>query len=62
MPDAKRRKTDDERKGELLKVRVNDEQKRLFAEAAARDGLDLSSWVRFVCLRAAKGERLPTRD
>ena len=43
MP-PKRRKA--ERKETFIKIRVSDEQKRIFEEAAARDGLDLSSYAR----------------
>lgn len=38
---------------ELVRFRVTSEQKRLFEEAAARDGRELSNWLRLVALKAA---------
>lgn len=35
-------------------IRLTEDQKVAFAEAAAREGLELSAWVRSVCTRAAK--------
>jgi uncharacterized protein (DUF1778 family) len=43
-----------EPKDEFVRVRVNSEQKRRLQEAADRKGLDLSSWVRMVALKAAE--------
>lgn len=51
----KPRKPDDQIKDNLIKVRVTDEQKRLFAESANEAGLDVSSWLRQAGLREAKG-------
>lgn len=41
------------RKDEILRVRVSAEQKDALIAAAERDGLELSTWVRQVALRAA---------
>lgn len=49
-----RRKTDDERKEEMVRVRMTAEQKALFMEAAQKVGLDLSGWLRFIALKEAK--------
>ena len=43
-----------ERKTELLQVRLPKGLKREFEQAAQRQGLDLSSWVRTTLLRAAR--------
>lgn len=50
----KRRKTQAERKEDMIKVMVTSEQKRLFTEAATAAGLDLSNWLRTIALREAK--------
>jgi hypothetical protein len=34
---------------------VTEEQKRTLTEAAEREGLDVSTWLRFLGLRAAAG-------
>jgi len=49
----KRRKIQSERKEEMFRVRVTDEQKRLFAAAAQRAGLDVSGWLRSLGIREA---------
>ena len=49
----KRRKPKAQRKEELVQIRVSAVQKRLLAEAAQRDGLDLSAWLRRLGLQAA---------
>jgi len=52
-----------ERKGEVLRIRVTVDQKEAIARAAARAGLDLSSWLRILALRAAgllESEKQPT--
>jgi len=41
------------RKDEILRVRISAEQKDALIAAAERDGLELSTWVRQVALRAA---------
>lgn len=51
---GKPRKAPDERKDNLIKVRVTDDQKQLFAETAKAEGLDVSSWLRQAGVRAAK--------
>ena len=48
----KRRKT--ERKETFIKIRVTDEQKKVFEDAAARDGLDLSSFARNTMIQRAR--------
>jgi uncharacterized protein (DUF1778 family) len=52
MP-TKRRKA--ERKETFIKIRVTDEQKKVFEEAAAREGLDLSSFARNTMIQRARG-------
>jgi uncharacterized protein (DUF1778 family) len=42
---------------EVIRIRVTAEQKRLLIEAAERDGLDVSAWLRLLGLRTAVGER-----
>lgn len=51
----KRRKSQADRKEDMIKVMVTSEQKRVFTEAAERAGLDLSNWLRSIALREAKG-------
>jgi uncharacterized protein (DUF1778 family) len=48
----KRRKTKAQRKEASIRVRVTDEQKRSLVERAAREGLDVSAWLRALGLRA----------
>lgn len=52
---GKPRKAPEDKKDNLIKVRVTDDQKRLFADTAEGEGLDVSSWLRQVGIRAAKG-------
>ena len=40
-------------KDDVVRMRVTTEQKRALMAAAARDGLELSSWLRQLALRAA---------
>jgi uncharacterized protein (DUF1778 family) len=54
---VKRRKPKTQRKEEVIRIRVTAEQKRLLIEAAERDGLDVSAWLRLLGLRTAVGER-----
>jgi hypothetical protein len=54
-PPVKRRKDDVSRKEEVIKVRVTIEQKTTLTEAASRDGLEVSTWLRSLGLRAAAG-------
>jgi uncharacterized protein (DUF1778 family) len=55
-PDIKRRKPRRERKEDLIQIRVTTEQRQVLKTAADRAGLDLSSWMRMVGLRAASEE------
>jgi uncharacterized protein (DUF1778 family) len=40
-------------KDEMVRFRVSAEQKQAFEEAAQRDGLDVSAWIRRVALKEA---------
>jgi len=42
-------------KEETIRIRVTEEQKRALIDAAKREGLDVSTWLRFLGLRAAAG-------
>lgn len=46
-------------KDDVVRMRVTADQKQALADAAARDGLELSAWLRQLALRAAGA--LPTR-
>jgi len=50
----KRRKSERERKEDMIVVRVTADQKQLFVEAADAAGLDVSSWLRSLGVREAK--------
>lgn len=50
----KRRKPVSQRKEQLVRVRVTEEQKGLLMQAAEQTGLDVSSWIRALALQAAK--------
>jgi len=50
---VKRRKPKAARKEAVIRLRVTAEQKVRLTEAAARVGLDVSSWLRTLGLRAA---------
>lgn len=41
------------RKEKVVRLRVTDQQKQAMEEAAARNGLDMSAWLRQLALRAA---------
>ena len=41
------------RKDEILRVRISAEQKQALIAAAEREGLELSTWLRQLALRAA---------
>jgi uncharacterized protein (DUF1778 family) len=43
-----------EKKGNLLQIRVTDEQKSAFEVAADREGLSVSAWLRQLALRATR--------
>jgi uncharacterized protein (DUF1778 family) len=51
MPRPKKEKL--ERKETSIRIRISMEQKRLLLRAAALEGLELSSWMRSIALRAA---------
>ena len=40
-------------KDDVVRMRITSEQKRALMEAATREGLELSAWLRQVALRAA---------
>ena len=46
-------------KDDVVRMRVTGEQKQALTDAAARDGLELSAWLRQLALRAAGA--LPVR-
>ena len=48
------RKTNAERKGEVLRVPVTIDQKELVAKAARLEGLDMASWARPILIDAAR--------
>jgi len=50
---ATRRKARDERKEESIRIRTTTAEKEMWAEAAERDGRDLSGWLRFIANREA---------
>lgn len=52
----KRRKPKAQRKEQSIRVRVTEEQKQALSERAARDGLDVSAWLRAIGLRAAQND------
>jgi uncharacterized protein (DUF1778 family) len=58
LPKTAHRKPKDQQKGELLRIRLTAEQKRLFTETANEVGLDLSAWLRTVALREAKAAKM----
>ncbi|MDI7269108.1 MAG: hypothetical protein QME96_14055 [Myxococcota bacterium] len=45
------------RKDDLIRIRVTTGHRRILQEAADREGLDLSSWVRMSLLRAARPQQ-----
>jgi uncharacterized protein (DUF1778 family) len=47
-------------KDDVMRMRVTAEQKRAIEDAAARDGLDASAWLRRLALREAGA--LPSSD
>jgi uncharacterized protein (DUF1778 family) len=50
----KRRKSDNERKDFVVRLRVTADQKEFLMKASEQVGLDLSNWIRFIALREAK--------
>jgi hypothetical protein len=55
MPRAKRRTELPGRGGKntTIQLRISEEDKQTLAQMAAREGLDLSTWLRQLALRAA---------
>jgi uncharacterized protein (DUF1778 family) len=53
MAKTKKKTTAKSLKDEIVRFRVSSEQKQVFEEAAQRDGLDVSAWIRRVALREA---------
>jgi uncharacterized protein (DUF1778 family) len=47
-------------KDDVVRMRISAEQKQALVDAAAREGLELSAWLRQLALRAAGA--LPTQD
>jgi uncharacterized protein (DUF1778 family) len=52
-PKKERRKPVAERKEEQIRIRVTEEQKKILSDAAAKEGLDVSGWLRSLGLKAA---------
>ncbi len=50
---SKRSSEKAEKKDDVVRMRVTTEQKDALVEAAVRDGLELSAWLRQLALRAA---------
>ena len=48
------RDEDEERRDDMVLIRVNREEKRLLTEGARYEGLSVSSWLRQLGLRAAR--------
>jgi hypothetical protein len=53
MAKARRKRTAKELKGDVVRMRITAEDKRALEDAAKRDGLELSAWLRRLALRAA---------
>ena len=51
---ARPKKPDEKRRGYTLRVRLTESERKIFEEAAERNGLELSGWVRMVLLKAAR--------
>lgn len=56
-PMGRPRKAADEKRERYLQVRISDEEKATFDEAAGRSGLELSQWVRMTLLTSARSEK-----
>jgi uncharacterized protein (DUF1778 family) len=52
-----RRKAKVSRKDRQIRIRLTRQQKEIFVRTAERSGLDVSSWLRAVGIRAAQRER-----
>lgn len=48
---TKRRKAKNQRKDELIRVRLTATEKEAFTKAAEKEGRDLSNWLRWVARR-----------
>jgi len=48
------RKPKPQRKEDQIRIRLTSEQKTKFSQAAAKAGLELSAWLRFVAMREAE--------
>ena len=46
-------------KNDVVRMRISADQKQALTDAAARDGLELSAWLRQLALRAAGALREP---
>jgi uncharacterized protein (DUF1778 family) len=55
---ARARKPTEARKSERIIIRVSEDQKRVLTKAAEREGLDVSTWLRSLGLRAAAAGRV----
>jgi uncharacterized protein (DUF1778 family) len=53
MAKSKKKAATKSLKDEVVRFRVSAEQKQAFEEAAQRDGLDVSAWIRRVALKEA---------
>jgi hypothetical protein len=53
MPKSKRKTPTRPLKDEMVRFRVSAEQKQAFEEAARRNGLDVSAWIRRLALKEA---------
>jgi len=49
----KKRKAKDDRKGDVVRMRVTADQKDAITREASRNGLEVSQWLRQLALRAA---------
>jgi uncharacterized protein (DUF1778 family) len=54
---VRRRKPDEDRKEESIRIRVTADQKSTLMAAAKRAGLGLSGWMLFVALREADADQ-----
>jgi uncharacterized protein (DUF1778 family) len=50
----KRRKSKAQRKEELVRIRLTEDQKRMFVNSATAAGLDVSSWLRALGIQAVR--------
>jgi len=57
----KRRAAEKRLKDDVVRMRISAEQKQALMDAAAREGLELSAWLRQLALRAAGLLPVPER-